>query len=1747
MTINRKTLISILAANAVVAIGCIAGMGWMYHAVRAYERANNVSILSPGCDKTARNSSRGKGGERAVRKTSGKHPLAGKLTHRVMEGEDVVSIAIAYGVSPSQIIAVNDLAEPDAIRPGDVLTLPAGATPPNGFASGRGALPDGASVAISADTNAVAKASQQMKVVNVSYDGETKLDVQLAERPDMDVVRRYVRVAPMDEGTVSFRYAARYNHRTDTFEPHLIVTGDFAFRTNITMVIRKGLPIYGKGLNPAAPGSLAEDFVYSFRRKDLAPSVRFAADGRYLPPGGQHAIAVESVNARKIHAEIRRVAPQNLVQMLAREEGAYSRYNGYDWRTESSTADKEDTGELAGDSVVRELGCAGQVNERKTTPLLLAAADGGPTNGIYLVTVRNGDMPRCDYVGSWESEENRAKENPNRYRVVCLSDIGLSVRQSGDETGVWTTSFTTGRPVAGCRVEVFSTANIKVAEGTTASNGWCVVRRVAKGEPFVVVATSATGDDMSFLALRNSMEVDETYTEGARFGYLEARECTAFLWTERGIYRHDEKIFLHAILRDGTMKAPKPFPVEIALFNPNGNVYARRTLIPDDSGALSCDMFRVPADQPSGSWTIYAKIPGKDGRVLASHSVKVEDFAPPQIRVKVEPATNATPQTFAFAVSAEHLYGGAAKSLACEGAVVFEDVPFAPAGWKGFHFGNDDHGLRPCFRRLDGQVLGDDGKAQFPAYILADDGRPKAAVRATAQGVVFEDGGRPAVARASMLCHYFPYYIGSTLPGWFRMPERGKPQISVACVAPDGARWAEGQTLKAKIERVDSVYAYRKNANGWHSWDCEKVRTQVADGIAVETFPDKDTTFTLPLAECGEYVLTIADEARGVSFARTFYLSSWGDETVRAPLGNPTAVTIRPDKPFYRVGETPRLLVKAPFAGSAILSVMRDKLVYTQVLDLTNATSEVRLRPTEKWWGPNVDVALSVVQRVADNAGHLAVRAHGQTTVLVRPEEHECPVKVAAQVAAGGAEGSTVTVDVDARGAAATGTVAVVTVVDEGINLLTDEKTPDPVGELAAMRCAHHPLFDLYGRILPVIGGDGLRASGVKTGGGGDADMLGRVSPVPTRRFKPLALWQDEIRLTGGCARVEFKLPEFVGEVRVTAVAWSDKATGAASVRRKVAPKLVIQPDAPRFVAPGDTFEVSLPLANRSGAAGNVRWDISATGCVENAVRNGTVEIADGGNKVVVAKLQAGKVPGQAVVTFTARGLGETHVRKIELPVRPAVAWRERAGTVRLEPGQGKKFGTEGAFSRQVLTVAKSSLGELTAALEWLADYPHGCLEQTSSRIFPLVTAGGILNAVGSRAATNREEYVAAGVRRVESMIRAKDFVMWPDCNYAPWDREVSLYASHFLVAAGKSGQKLNPQAKEQVMKFLRKWALSRNDSESAYACHTLALAGEPDRDRMFRLYDKSASLSPISRARLARAFVAIRDVPRAEALLKGAFAPQSVKEAAFTVLALLDLNPDDERIVPLVQYMIAQRNPARFSWGTTGENAHALLALGAYYRHHPPRAGTPRVRMTSADGKTAGEYVERQTVKSATEVRVENIGRTEAFIAWKSLELPPAESVTNEASGIEISRAYFTSDGKPADLANLSRGELLVTELTLKSATRRTFSDLVIEDLFAGAFEPVHRELSAADWRKSDGLDWVMRKDARDDRMLVFSKQFTLNAGQEAKVYYPVRVVSAGDFVLPGPSVEAMYYPTLRARRAPARITVRGSVEAAR
>ena len=384
------------------------------------------------------------------------------------------------------------------------------------------------------------------------------------------------------------------------------------------------------------------------------PTVRFAAPGRYLPPGGARAVGVESVNVTNIHAEIRRVVPENVVQLLAREEHEYSRYR---W---GGSADDEETEELSGEVEESDFACVNRPNEKETVAVPVKMNDGGSANGIFLVAVRSADRPRAD--GWWVDEP---KQNPNRYRLVCLSDLGLSVRLNGtDSPGVWVTSLMKGTPLDGVKVAVYSKANVKVMEGETDENGWSRLVRVAKGEPFAVVATSADGADSTFLALRDSMEVDETYPDGCRPEYLADDGVEAFLWTDRGIYRHDERIMVHALLRNGRRQAPSPMPVELRLVSPKGDTYSHLTATTDAEGSLLCDKFTVPADQPSGAWKFHAKIPGKDGRILGTAGIKVEEFAPPQIRVKVEADASAHPSNFAFFVSAEHLFGGPAHALA---------------------------------------------------------------------------------------------------------------------------------------------------------------------------------------------------------------------------------------------------------------------------------------------------------------------------------------------------------------------------------------------------------------------------------------------------------------------------------------------------------------------------------------------------------------------------------------------------------------------------------------------------------------------------------------------------------------------------------------------------------------------------------------------------------------------------------------------------------------------------------------------------------------------------------------------------------------------------------------------------------------------------------------------------------------------------------------------------------------------------
>ena len=1570
-------------------------------------------------------------------------------------------------------------------------------------------------------TNAAQTADQpeppSPAVVGFAFD-EDEISLRFSDAVNLVELKDYVKVSP-NPGPLT----QQWTPWTKTCR----LAGRFLPRVTYTVTVRAGLPF-------ADGRATVREFRRTWTAPDRSASVEFASDGRYLPAYGRRAVAVKSVNVTNLVVGVSAVPSRNVVQLLAREEDVYRCYYG-------GGGDSRDTEELAAAVTSRTVRVDARLNEEATTFVDLRDARDVAANGIYLVSVR---------------DEGAKSEWQTQWKLVCVTDIGLSVREVGETVCVWATSLATGTPIPGLRVRVFDVKGVERAVGTTGPDG---LFRATSDEPaFAVLAETADGGDRAFLALRRGA-LNETASLGDRRPFTEPDGSEAFVWTDRGIYRHGEKIFVHAILRNGRGDAPKPFPVRLVLCDPKGRDFLRQTRVTDRFGAVSFAEFAVPDDQPSGRWDVLVMTPEEDGDVLGGRTVKVEEFVPPQIRVTVTPpaAGGRAGTNLAFRVAGEHLFGGPTKGLPAEGAVRFADVPFAPTNWPGFRFGDATRGIGPNFETLDVRRTDAQGAATF-TIDFPKAARPRAAVEMTVQGSVFEGGGRPVTARAKTVLHYYPYYVGVALPDSVR--ESSTPQACrVALVNPDGTPHVGARRLVARYERIERVFGLQQAGDGRWEWRSDTVREPFGEDAVVAVGEDGRATLALPAAYAGDIAVRLVDEEAGVSFGATYWVGGAGDDAVRTPLENPSRVTLTLDKNAYFPGERPRLTVKAPFAGAAWLSLLRDgELLATRVLALTNATSEVALDPVEAAWLPSVDVALSVVQAARPGGRAVANRAYGLVPMRVATRDQSLTVAVAADVAVAPAGGATVRATV--RATPADGAplpsplTAAITVVDEGINLLTDEPVPDPVAWFGEMRDAPHPIRDVFDRLLPIYE-DGLRRAGVKTGGGADGDLFRRLSPVPTRRFKPLSLWQADVPLADGAATATFSLPEFVGEVRVTAVVCGTRATGSGAVQAKVAPRLVQQPDAPRFAAPGDTFLATLTLANRSGGAGSLSYEVTADGAASLAVPNvrDTLSLADGQSETIAIPVRAGAQPGEARLVFTSRGFGETHTGEILVPVRPATPWATTATTFRLAPGERKTVPNPSATlpgaTRRTFVVTASPLAQLASALAFLVEYPYGCLEQTVARVFPLVTAGGILNTLPVRetsAAADAEGAVAAGIRRVCSMIRANDFVMWPDGTTAPWDREVSLAAAQFLVEANANGFAVPGDSLAAVRGFLRKWAQSANATESVAACRTLACAGAADRDRCLFWYDRRATLDVRDRARLARAFVKTGDRDRARTLLTD-LAPTDVDETAAALLAWLDLDPEDAGVPSLVAALLSQRDAANAHWGTTAANAQALLALGAYYRRElaaaPRAAKAPAaVRLSSPDGAASAMLRPgaAATRTGLADLALENSGDALAFVSVRTCALGDLTASADEAHGIAIARRYRRTDGSATDLSDVVRGEMLVAELTLSAPAAQTYSDLVVEDLLPACFEPDATPVTRAafPWA-TGGAAWVLRRELRDDRVLGFSRRFALKAGECVTFRYAVRVVSAGDFVLPGPSVEAMYAPSVRARGASSRIVV--------
>merc|ERR1711916_344643 len=145
--------------------------------------------------------------------------------------------------------------------------------------------------------------------------------------------------------------------------------------------------------------------------------------------------------------------------------------------------------------------------------------------------------------------------------------------------------------------------------------------------------------------------------------------------------------------------------------------------------------------------------------------------------------------------------------------------------------------------------------------------------------------------------------------------------------------------------------------------------------------------------------------------------------------------------------------------------------------------------------------------------------------------------------------------------------------VDEGILQLTKFQTPDPADWFFGKMALGVDLYDDYGRLLdPNMAAPGdIRSGGDQLGGEG-------LSVVPT---KTVALWSGPVDVgRDGKANITFDVPDFNGELRLMAVAWSANGVGSGDMAVTVRDEAPVELSLPRFLAPGDEAVATASIDN---------------------------------------------------------------------------------------------------------------------------------------------------------------------------------------------------------------------------------------------------------------------------------------------------------------------------------------------------------------------------------------------------------------------------------------------------------------------------------------------------------------------------------------------------------------------------------------
>jgi uncharacterized protein YfaS (alpha-2-macroglobulin family) len=1530
------------------------------------------------------------------------------------------------------------------------------------------------------------------------YGEKPIINIKMNTPLDASQSREYVKIEP------------DVPHNFEAWRSGLRLAGEFQAGKRYRVTLKTGLPA-------GAAGALVGEISRVVWFPDMRESMRFAFGGGYLSPQGLLTVPIRTVNMREGELSVCKLYASNVVEHVLDGEERLPQ-------------------NISADILTRKIAFANRPNEEVETLLNLRELADNTPRGVYCLNLRNRER-------YWRSDT----------AVIVVTDLGLSARVSETQALCWVTSLATAEPRAGVTVRLFSDRRQEIGQAITGENGLVeiIIPKLPAGEEPAMLLASL-GEDLSYLGFsRNALARGREACQGRPYlqnGY------EVFVSTERGVYRPGDEVRVSAFVRGAGLNTPPQLPLDLVVERPDGREFSRRRIFCGDNGRLLGEV-AIPMSAPSGYYPVSFRLPGKK-ETLGETGFRVADYIPQTLRMTLAAPTEPLPAGRSYLIKAQvrHLFGDPAQGLKIKGKVRYSSTDFSPRDWKGFSFGDERKTGSTRNVSLAEKTLDATGDAEFE--IMPPSLDTPAAINMTAEIEVLEAGGRAITEQLTRRLDPWLFYLGLKLADAAIHPRETAP-FDLVAVAPDGKAHAPQVSWQATLYAVTYSNVLRRLDDGRLTYDW--TRKESEESRLRGTFAGGGAQIQLAPQSPGPYRLVVEAEG-GCAVTRDFYVTGAGGNWL---AHDPDQLQLTLDQRRYRVESEAVCTIQAPFAGTALVCVEGDRVSEKRLVRLQEGNNPLHFSVREEW-RPNVYITATLIRPVKPEEDWRPHRASGLTRLVVDCADHRLAVSIDAPERAKPALPLTVRVQVNsALGKPVRNAAVILAAVDEGVLALTDYNPASPFDFFHALRRLEVREIDMYSRLAPEL--SRWRAGKEPEPGGGEGklpDLARQLNPISAKRVKTVALYEGHLVTDDtGSASVEFTLPEYLGELRLMAFAASGKSFGLGEKPLSVRSPVMFRASWPRFLAPGDAFEVPVTLFNRSDKNGAIelRLELDEHLLLENLPA--PVFVKAGEEATARLRLKAVSI-GKTTARLQIKLNGEEYAESVEMPVRPAVAFARSSGFETIPAGEEKTVKLAGEFishtGKASVVVTGNPLAEVAGSLQYLLAYPYGCLEQTTSRLVPLLYAHD-LAAMVQPDTIGREEsanLLDAGFLRLEMMQTYNGgLAMWPG-GREPYDWG-TLYACDMLTEAKKAAydipERLYDGAVSYVERRLEYWTTFRRNgkptrlAEAAYGCYVLTRAGRRPQawlariDELVRIGDKSSWRVPASaRCHLAAAYLLCGEREAARQFLQAASTfPQqrvisgslssSARDAAIMLMTLLDVEPDSERIPKLVRGLRTKLNNSY--WGTTQENAFALMALGKYARRLPfDPEGTVTVILPDGKNKTApvAQGLSLSTLLPGESIRVKAEGKSQVYIYWNTEGVPVDGGVQEKDSGLSIRRSVCDPEGNEIDDKSLKQGKLYQIALSVHS--ERAVENGVIVSLLPAGLELENQDLrgtaTLAGTRWPAGVNAQrlnpLHAEPRDDRLLVFAD---FPAGS-SEYRYLVRAVTAGTFAWPAVEASCMYDP---------------------